>query len=92
MITKKRIANIILHHLQVLGDHHCTLVHPCKTENLESVGVFISTVPDNQIWAQSLRTLKYVFEPPTYQAGWQEKQQWVGSCHLLQRPQLGKPL
>ena len=52
MITKKRIANIILHHLQVLGDHHCTLVHPCKTENLESVVVFISMVPDNQIWAQ----------------------------------------
>ena len=28
------------HHLQVLGNHHCTLVHPCKTEHLENYAGF----------------------------------------------------
>ena len=27
-----------LHHLKVLGDHHRTLVHPCKTEHLQNGG------------------------------------------------------
>ena len=29
------------HHLQVLGNHHCTLVHPCKTEHLENCAAFL---------------------------------------------------
>ena len=51
------------YNLQVLGNHHCTLVHPCKTEHLENFACFPFLIRISQF------EHKKSFEPPTYRPG-----------------------